>query len=862
MSSSDEKKSMNCFVCTERFNSGTHTAINCPNEGCDYVACETCVCAYLLGQSSTNPKCMSCRKDWSFEFLSEVTSESFHNKDYRTHRTTITREREESLMPITQPLVKIEKIRKEKVDKIKKIQNENALFQNMIRENNKKILELRFERHSEVVVDKKREKFVRRCPINECKGFLSTSLKCGLCDGWVCKDCHCEKACKNDDDHKCNPDTVATVKLLASDTKNCPSCAVPICKIEGCFEPNTLIPCWDGTIKCASEICIGDSLIGDDGQKRTVLELVKGVDQMYKIIQNKGENYVVNSKHKLSLKITSNKNLSELHNMYKVLWFDHDNKLFRSKSFLIDNENNRPYIHLMAANFLDSIDSPDIIEMTVEEFISMPKSRQRELVGYRSNGTNWSSKKVTLDPRILGMWLGDGYSCGTDFSSQDTELIKYWDNWVKQNDAELVHAVAYRYKVRRFGQGLSRGSVGSETSDSCIGCTQHLSEYCDIKQDNNNLVKSGMRTNLLKDELSKYNLINNKHIPIQYMTNDRNTRLLLLAGIVDTDGYVSNNGKRVTIIKVNPVLSEQIITLSRSLGFVTMYRMRNKKQVKMPNSDELKDYNDQYEINISGDKLDQIPTLLMRKKCSQSETIVDLLRTSLTVEKVDKGEYYGWRLDGNKRFVLYDYTVVHNCDQMFCVECHTAFSWNTGEIEKGVIHNPHFYQWQRKQNRGVAPRVRGDVRCGGIPQIWEIESAIRRAGIDFPEVHECHRLIGHINNVVLLNYPNQPLGEDNTDLRIKYLMNELTDNAFISQLKKREKKREKDLAINMVLTMFTGTLGDLFGNMLVIKPEEIHNLIIQMTELRKYVNENLEKVRRRFKNKVPYISEQWREKSK
>lgn len=58
---------------------------------------------------------------------------------------------------------------------------------------------------------------------------------------------------------------------------------------------------------------------------------------------------------------------------------------------------------------------------------------------------------------------------------------------------------------------------------------------------------------------------------------------------------------------------------------------------------------------------------------------------------------------------------ISGCDQMWCVKCHTAFSWNTGRIERGTVHNPHFYAWQNDVASGV--RNVGDVACGGVPDV-------------------------------------------------------------------------------------------------------------------------------------------------
>jgi hypothetical protein len=43
---------------------------------------------------------------------------------------------------------------------------------------------------------------------------------------------------------------------------------------------------------------------------------------------------------------------------------------------------------------------------------------------------------------------------------------------------------------------------------------------------------------------------------------------------------------------------------------------------------------------------------------------------------------------------------IDGCSQMWCVQCHTAFCWNTGKIET-QIHNPHYYEWMRNQNKPI-----------------------------------------------------------------------------------------------------------------------------------------------------------------
>lgn len=62
------------------------------------------------------------------------------------------------------------------------------------------------------------------------------------------------------------------------------------------------------------------------------------------------------------------------------------------------------------------------------------------------------------------------------------------------------------------------------------------------------------------------------------------------------------------------------------------------------------------------------------------------------------------------------------CDQMWCIQCHTSFSWKTGRIEKGIVHNPHYFEWIRNNGSGTRPlRNPRDIHCGGLRDVGHFE---------------------------------------------------------------------------------------------------------------------------------------------
>jgi hypothetical protein len=171
---------------------------------------------------------MSCNKLWTREVLLHVLPKSFVNGKYRDHRENILFEREKSLFPAMQVVISREK-KFEELDKMKKQVMAKvpvdpvALAQ--IRCTKKQLQDMYFKPST-----KKKKKFVRKCPVEDCKGFVSSKWKCSLCDNTICKDCN------EVGEHTCDPGAVETMKLLKNDTKPCPTCGEMIFKASGCSQ--------------------------------------------------------------------------------------------------------------------------------------------------------------------------------------------------------------------------------------------------------------------------------------------------------------------------------------------------------------------------------------------------------------------------------------------------------------------------------------------------------------------------------------------------------------------------------------------------------------------------------------------------
>lgn len=842
---------MSCNICCDDYNKSTRSKVCCPY--CDFDVCRTCCETYILSESS--PKCMKpdCGKEWSRKFLRESLTNTFLTSKYKEHLENILFDQEKALMPATQHIVE-EKIRKRNVKK--QMMEIESLIEDLRKQQRALERTLLYgggEGSSSASAKEEKQHFVRQCPANGCRGFLSSQWKCGICEQWSCPDCHELKGPNRDCDHKCDPNNVETAKMLAKDSKPCPKCQSLIFKISGCFSENTPILMWDGSFKLSQDIKIGDILVGDNGEKRIVEDLVSGEDELYQIQQNNANKYTVNSKHMLALKFTGEKSINwfESINCWKIWWFDRNYKKMASKQFKVTDDCDKETSRQNAVKFLENLNLEDIILITVDDYLKLDKNTKNKLLGFRSScGINFESQMITLDPYLLGLWLGDGTHTEPIIASNDNEIKNYLSNWCQNNDAELVQESKYKLRIRRKGYSFGKENI---EGDKCTSIP-NISE----------------RTNPFMDEIKKYNLLGNKHIPLEYFNNSREVRLKLLAGLIDTDGHVPKDqeGKRAVIIQSNEHLSKQIIKLARSLGFVVNYTIRERKNVKIFDC-EPKDYKNQYVINISGENLSEIPTILPRKKCSNSKANKDYLRTSIEVVPLGKGNYYGWSVNDNNRFLLDDFTVVKNCDQMWCTQCHTAFSWKTGKLEKN-IHNPHYYEWQRKNGGGAAPRNPGDIECGrelthrtdeniqnAARKHSELYSVTNENYTDWrgnkqtrtkhaynQKIHDVSTIIRntlHNRHAELPNFQTDYV-ERNQDLRVKYLENLIGEDEFKILIQRNDKKNRKNTEVAQVIQLSNTALTDIIYRLIdhIQKAEpnqfNLETFMTEIAEIRNYCN--------------------------
>ena len=225
-----------------------------------------------------------------------------------------------------------------------------------------------------------------------------------------------------------------------------------------------------------------------------------------------------------------------------------------------------------------------------------------------------------VSPYFLGAWLGDG-----------TKMLNVVA--VTKPDAEIE--LACRDEAARFGLDVRVVRDGACPSYHLVLPGGQSSAAGLTKETRKNPLLTALREMMAAGVC----------IPDAYRFGSAAVRSEVLAGLLDTDGHLTCN--TYEIVQVRAQLAEDIAFVARSLGFRVTHG--TKVVGGMP----------YHRLFISGD-VDQIPLRVARKVAKARTQVKDVRRTGFRVEPVGDGDYAGFTLDGDHRFLLADFTVTHN----------------------------------------------------------------------------------------------------------------------------------------------------------------------------------------------------------
>jgi hypothetical protein len=212
-------------------------------------------------------------------------------------------------------------------------------------------------------------------------------------------------------------------------------------------------------------------------------------------------------------------------------------------------------------------------------------------------------------------------------------------------------------------------------------------------------------------------------------------------------------------------------------------------------------------------------------------------------------------------------TKISGCDQMWCVECRTAFSWNTGEIETGVVHNPHFYEYREiTGNRGAEvnrPLTMCDndnvvpFRTLGLTILMPLQRFHDKKGMATPLEIEviplAYRIYTHMSHYEINAARRDIRGYgDNEYHRIEYILGHITKEEFRTIVSNHDKKRRRMVEVTNVAEVFCEVSKDVINsitNFPTPNLDELDDLVehirlcyTQLNNIREYCNRQWQEI--------------------
>lgn len=206
---------------------------------------------------------------------------------------------------------------------------------------------------------------------------------------------------------------------------------------------------------------------------------------------------------------------------------------------------------------------------------------------------------------------------------------------------------------------------------------------------------------------------------------------------------------------------------------------------------------------------------------------------------------------------------ISGCDQMWCIQCKTAFSWNTGRIETSVIHNPHYFQWMRESGKEIPRRDAPGDGCNieyRLDNLYRSHTMTRNSiiyklsQIDLTRRHFAHVLVRSLQ-ASLREYEQE---EWRRVLRVQRLVNELSEEDWKIKLQRKEKAYHKERAQMQLFDMYCNVCRDIIAQLLDDSSDENQRRVMdQWKQLRHFMEEERIKINKAYTCKTPDIFDRY-----
>lgn len=207
---------------------------------------------------------------------------------------------------------------------------------------------------------------------------------------------------------------------------------------------------------------------------------------------------------------------------------------------------------------------------------------------------------------------------------------------------------------------------------------------------------------------------------------------------------------------------------------------------------------------------------------------------------------------------------IDGCDQMWCTNCNTAFGWTTGKIDKGAVHNPHYFEWFNSMDRNADPTApnHNTRNCEGIPEqryfLTHLALTVKRKDLRAYNVMLLYyRLMLHINDVFLTDNDNREQEDkvkQNLDLRMQWVLDKIDESKWSMILYQRNKQENINRAKREIFAMFVTVSSDICHKILACNDHiPLRQYICEWDSLINYTNTCFGRLRHVFNLQMPFI---------